>query len=114
MADSKQGAYATKAADTDFRRKWDKEEYAEKAKKKDEEERLRMQENEERMKQGTSLSTHMYPQTNHPGSIIDRQEAYQREEERSSQAYGTYETARSRPRARKEPGQNHGRPEPRR
>jgi U4/U6.U5 tri-snRNP component SNU23 len=65
MADSKQGAYATKAADTDFRRKWDKEEYAEKAKKKDEEERLRMQENEERMKQGTSLSTHTHPQTNH-------------------------------------------------
>jgi len=38
--------------DTDFRRKWDKEEYAERAKKKDEEERERMQENEERMKQG--------------------------------------------------------------
>jgi hypothetical protein len=57
MADSKQGAYAAKAADTDFRRKWDKEEYAEKARQKDEEERLRMQENEERMKQGT-LPTH--------------------------------------------------------
>lgn len=56
MADSKQGAYASKATDTDFRRKWDKEEYAERARKKDEEERLRMQENEERMKQGTSLS----------------------------------------------------------
>ena len=53
MADSKQGAYATKAADTDFRRRWDKEEYAEKARKKDDEERERMQENEERMKQGT-------------------------------------------------------------
>jgi U4/U6.U5 tri-snRNP component SNU23 len=52
MAD-KQGAYATKAADTDFRKKWDKEEYAEKARKKDLEERERMQENEERMKQGT-------------------------------------------------------------
>ncbi|KAH8993246.1 hypothetical protein EDB86DRAFT_2929442 [Lactarius hatsudake] len=47
-----QGAYATKSADTDFRRKWDKEEYAERAKKKDDEERERMQENEERMKQG--------------------------------------------------------------
>ena len=56
MADSKQGAYSSKATDTDFRRKWDKEEYAERARKKDEEERLRMQENEERMKQGTSLS----------------------------------------------------------
>jgi U4/U6.U5 tri-snRNP component SNU23 len=55
MADSKQGAYSNKAADTDFRRKWDKEEYAEKARKKDEEERLRMQENEERMKQGVTV-----------------------------------------------------------
>jgi len=42
----------SKAADTDFRKKWDKEEYAEKAKKKDQEERERMQENEERLKQG--------------------------------------------------------------
>lgn len=50
MADK--GAYATKASDTDFRKKWDKEEYAERAKKKDQEERERMQENEERMKQG--------------------------------------------------------------
>lgn len=46
------GAYGTKASDTDFRKKWDKEEYAEKAKKKDQEERERMQENDERMKQG--------------------------------------------------------------
>lgn len=46
------GAYGTRASDTDFRKKWDKEEYAEKAKKKDEEERERMKENEERMKQG--------------------------------------------------------------
>jgi hypothetical protein len=50
MADK--GIYATKASDTDFRKKWDKEEYAERAKKKDQEERERMQENEERMKQG--------------------------------------------------------------
>jgi len=49
----KGGAYDTKAADTDFRKKWDKEEYAELAKKKDQEERERMQENEERLKQGT-------------------------------------------------------------
>jgi len=53
MADGKTGAYATKAADTDFRKKWDKEEYAERARKKDQEEKERMQENEERMKQGT-------------------------------------------------------------
>ena len=61
MADNKQGAYATKAADTDFRRKWDKEEYAEKARKKDDEERERMQENEERMKQGTERVMHNTP-----------------------------------------------------
>ena len=48
----KQGAYGTKAADTDFRKKWDKEEYAEKARQKDAEEKERMQENEDRMKQG--------------------------------------------------------------
>ncbi|CAA7261712.1 unnamed protein product [Cyclocybe aegerita] len=53
MAD-KGGAYGAKAADTDFRRKWDKEEYAERAKRKDMEERERMQENEERMRQGES------------------------------------------------------------
>jgi len=46
-------AYGTnKTSDTDFRKKWDKQEYAEKAKKRDLEERERMQENEERMKQG--------------------------------------------------------------
>lgn len=97
MADSKQGAYASKAADTDFRRKWDKEEYAEKARKKDEEERLRMQENDERMKQGTSPFLFLYaqyPQANHLESIVGRQEAYQGEEERSSEAYRAHETAR--------------------
>ncbi len=51
------GAYGTKASDTDFRKKWDKEEYAEKAKKKDQEERERMQENEERLKQGAFPSS---------------------------------------------------------
>jgi len=45
-------ATASSAKDTDFRRKWDKEAYAEKARKKDDEERERMKENEERMKQG--------------------------------------------------------------
>ena len=42
-----------KVGDTDFRKKWDKQEYAEKAKKRDLDEKERMQENEERMKQGT-------------------------------------------------------------
>jgi U4/U6.U5 tri-snRNP component SNU23 len=42
-----------KTNDTDFRKKWDKEEYAEKAKKRDAEEKERMQENEARMKQGS-------------------------------------------------------------
>lgn len=55
MAD-KAGAYTNKASDTDFRKKWDKEEYAERAKRKDTEERERMQENEERMKQGKYTS----------------------------------------------------------
>lgn len=54
MAD-KGGAYGTKSGDTDFRKKWDKEEYAEKARKKDEEEKDRMKENEARMKQGRSI-----------------------------------------------------------
>lgn len=55
MAD-KAGAYGNKAADTDFRKKWDKEEYAERARKKDIEEKERMQDNEERMKQGASYT----------------------------------------------------------
>jgi U4/U6.U5 tri-snRNP component SNU23 len=46
------GAYGTTATDTSFRKKWDKEEYAERAKKRDDEERERAQENEERVKQG--------------------------------------------------------------
>jgi U4/U6.U5 tri-snRNP component SNU23 len=54
---NKEGAYSTKAADTDFRKKWDKEEYADKARKKDLEERERMQENEERLKQGSHSSS---------------------------------------------------------
>ncbi|RDX50137.1 hypothetical protein OH76DRAFT_1403011 [Lentinus brumalis] len=48
----KQGAYGARAGDTDFRKKWDKEEYAEKARQRDQEENERMQENEERLKQG--------------------------------------------------------------
>ncbi|EJD02895.1 uncharacterized protein FOMMEDRAFT_85195 [Fomitiporia mediterranea MF3/22] len=48
----KKGAYGTTAADTNFRRKWDKEEYAEKARQKDADEKERMQENEERLKKG--------------------------------------------------------------
>jgi hypothetical protein len=57
MAD-KGGAYANKASDTDFRKKWDKAEYAERAKQKDTEEKERMQENEERMKQGQWTSVY--------------------------------------------------------
>ncbi|KAH9942337.1 uncharacterized protein BXZ73DRAFT_40840 [Epithele typhae] len=48
----KSGAYGARAGDTDFRKKWDKEEYADKARKHDQEEKERMQENEERLKQG--------------------------------------------------------------
>jgi U4/U6.U5 tri-snRNP component SNU23 len=50
----KSGAYESKAGDTDFRKKWDKEEYAEKARKRDADEKERMQENDERLKQGKS------------------------------------------------------------
>ncbi len=53
---SKQGAYGARAQDTDFRKKWDKEEYAEKARQRDQEEKERMQENEELLKQGVCLS----------------------------------------------------------
>ena len=66
----------SKAADTDFRKKWDKEEYAEKAKKKDQEERERMQENEERMKQGMlsilppKQSIHAFLQGNDLGKAV--------------------------------------------
>ncbi|KZT26655.1 hypothetical protein NEOLEDRAFT_1168554 [Neolentinus lepideus HHB14362 ss-1] len=48
----KSGGNDSKAPTADFRRKWDKEEYAEKAKKRDQDEKERMQENEERAKQG--------------------------------------------------------------
>lgn len=75
MADKGGGAYATKASDTDFRKKWDKEEYAEKAKKRDLEERERMQENEERLKQGESkymLNTILYQSTRSQGRDRER------------------------------------------
>ena len=52
---TKQGAYGARAGDTDFRKKWDKEEYAEKARQHDQEEKERMQENEERLKQGACV-----------------------------------------------------------
>ena len=64
----KKGAYSTTAADTSFRRKWDKDEYAEKARQKDADEKERMQENEQRMKQGghaSSLSTDLYTHHEH-------------------------------------------------
>lgn len=61
---SAMSAYGTnKAGDTDFRKKWDKQEYAEKAKKRDLEEKERMQENEERMKQGMGSYIHAPPLT---------------------------------------------------
>ena len=55
MAD-KGGAYGTKAADTDFRKKWDKAEYAERARQKDEEAYELAKENEERAKQGIYIT----------------------------------------------------------
>ncbi|EAU91060.2 hypothetical protein CC1G_03228 [Coprinopsis cinerea okayama7 len=71
MADKAGSAYgAQRASDTDFRKKWDKEEFAERAKRKDDEERERMKENEERLKQGTvaySPSLGFDPLTDVPG-----------------------------------------------
>jgi hypothetical protein len=62
MADKeKVGAYGTKASEAGFRKRWDKEEYAAKAKAGEEEERERIQENEERLKQGTFPSPHRLP-----------------------------------------------------
>ena len=60
----KKGAYTSTAQDTNFRRKWDKEEYAEKARQKDEEEKQRMQENEERLKQGACFISGHFTHTN--------------------------------------------------
>ncbi|GAB1519116.1 U4/U6.U5 snRNP associated protein [Rhizoctonia solani] len=54
----KVGAYGNKASETGFRRRWDKEEYAQKAKEKDEDERKRMQENDELMKKGKRPRKH--------------------------------------------------------
>lgn len=56
----KAGAYGARANDTDFRKKWDKEEYAEKARQHDQEEKERMQENEERMKQGSDFLLNIF------------------------------------------------------
>ena len=76
----KQGAYAgAAAADTSFRRKWDKEEYAEKAKKKDDEERERMKENEERMKQGVFVLLFFADVYSLGFNHITRQETTERE-----------------------------------
>ena len=51
---------ASNAKDTDFRRKWDTAEYAEKAKKRDAEEAERAKENEERLKQGAFVHLPMH------------------------------------------------------
>jgi hypothetical protein len=53
----------TRPGDTDFREKWDKQEYPEKAKKCGLEQRERMQENEERMRQGMRPRTPRTPLT---------------------------------------------------
>ncbi|KAJ1311225.1 hypothetical protein OPQ81_009725 [Rhizoctonia solani] len=54
----KVGAYGNKASETGFRRRWDKEEYAQKAKEKDEEARQRMKENEELIQKGKRPRKH--------------------------------------------------------
>jgi len=72
---SKGGAYGTKAPDTDFRKKWDKEEYAEKARQKDQEEKERMQENEERLKQGKKPRKGRKEDLPKPTELMKRREA---------------------------------------
>jgi hypothetical protein len=63
------------AKGVDIRRKWDKEEYAEKAKQKDDDEKVRMKENEERMKQGGPFGPpYAYA---HAESLFARKEASQ-------------------------------------
>jgi U4/U6.U5 tri-snRNP component SNU23 len=57
MSSEKVGAYGNKASDGNFRRTWDKEEYAAKAREKDREEKERMQENEELMQKGKKTQT---------------------------------------------------------
>lgn len=72
-----------KPSDTDFRKKWDKQEYAEKARKRDLDEKERMQENEERMKQGTRS----YPFTALLTHAIPRKETKTVQEGRSSKTH---------------------------
>ncbi|KZT08393.1 uncharacterized protein LAESUDRAFT_649192 [Laetiporus sulphureus 93-53] len=71
----KGGAYATRASDTDFRKKWDKEEYAEKARQRDQEEKERMQENEERIKQGKKPRRGRKEDLPKPTELMKRREA---------------------------------------
>ncbi|KAF8325152.1 uncharacterized protein EI90DRAFT_2932771 [Cantharellus anzutake] len=54
----KVGAYGNQAKDANFRRTWNKEEYAAKAREKDNEERERMQKNDEMMKKGKKPRRH--------------------------------------------------------
>jgi U4/U6.U5 tri-snRNP component SNU23 len=54
---------APKGTNVQFRREWNKEEYAEKAKKKDEDEKERMKDNEERLKQGARPAVHAHIHT---------------------------------------------------
>lgn len=103
MAD-KGGAYGAKANDTEFRKKWDKAEYAERAKQKDEEAYELAKENEERAKQGVFQIT--YP----PGySDRCRQKAAQGQQEGLAKTNRAHEAARGRPRAGQELGQDYGR-----
>ncbi|OBZ67281.1 Zinc finger matrin-type protein 2 [Grifola frondosa] len=72
---SKGGAYGTRAQDTDFRKKWDKEEYAEKARQRDQDEKERMQENEERLKQGKKPRKGRREDLPKPTELMKRREA---------------------------------------
>lgn len=91
-------APAPKGANVQFRREWNKEEYAEKAKKKEEDERERRKENEERIKQGMQVYASI---TLHVLSYF-RKETTQSSQGRCRKAYTTYEAARGLFRTREE------------
>jgi len=70
----KVGAYGSQAKDGNFRKTWDKEEYAAKAREKDREERERMQKNEESMKKGKKPRRHHREDLPKPTELMKQRE----------------------------------------
>ena len=86
---------ASAAKDTSFRRTWDKEEYAERAKQKDADERERMQDNEQRAKQG-AVKISFFLEYNLI-NVLRREETKEGKERGPSQAHRIDEATRIRP-----------------